>query len=583
MVYLSQDSFRIFFTEKVPFTQDGKQIPSLWKKADSFCEPLDLITLRKSATKSSYAMLYDRENLYIRIRYTIPGAKDPEEWKKSYILLHFALGEVSENRTLQIMLRENSSVNCALLNGYVSQGCDPEEVTLPEIRCYTGTRCQQRSFVWESHCIIPFSALKRVAPGNGEELFFAALLSRQDLQYECISHESVLSYMDTFYADGTRWIAGSFTEDSMPPRQISAAEQMKRFYGKGMISLCPETAGSKELPYRNILGINNSPRIRMSRLASVVEKEKSLFRELGPARVRHHDAALNDSGYALIDVTRIFPLFRADHNDPENYDFGPTDLYLSYVAECGVPIEFRFGESIEHSERKFRVKPPADPEKWAQICVNIMRHYKEGWHNGMKLDIPYASVWEEPDGLLLDGPYEKYLEMYEHFARAMAKAFPEVRIGGPQSLSIKSIEELLSSCREKDLAIDFISKTIYPRNPAALAYCGKAMRKITEKHSYRDLEIFFAEWHYCPRSWSRFHPEDCLTMENAAFSLAGMICMQGVMDMAYFYLWASAGYYGLFSTVSEPYKVYYALCLYTQFIRKNGRALPVKMDCGLPG
>ena len=89
---------------------------------------------------------------------------------------------------------------------------------------------------------------------------------------------------------------------------------------------------------RNILGMNNSPRI-VSPGAMATETE--YFKALSPARVRYHDAVIENPGYAVIDVTRIFPLFRADEKDPENYDFKPTDLYLKQVVDCGTPIEFR--------------------------------------------------------------------------------------------------------------------------------------------------------------------------------------------------------------------------------------------------
>ena len=586
-IFMKQESsFRIFFTDRVPFDTAGKAIPSVWKMAESYGEMLDLISLKVSPVKSAWKMLYDRENLYIHVQCRCPGAftspEEKQEWAKPHLSFFFSLGEGDPGqRTLRLSVNENGAVNTVILNGYSSQGGSARETVLPDLKCFVRIRELQKSYVWETGIILPFAALERPMPLHGETVSFSAFHCKKDPRWECILEFGILSYVDTVYSDGTQWIRAAFAEKECgsSPRCFSATDQLLARYKKAQLQLSPEMC--REESYKNILGMNNSPRIKMSRIASNVEKEQALFRQLGPARVRHHDAALCDPGFALIDVSRIFPLFRADHNDPENYDFAPTDLCLRYVAECGVPIEFRFGESIEHSERKFRVKPPADPEKWAQICVNIMRHYKEGWHNGMKLEIPYASVWEEPDGILLDGPYEKYLEMYEHFARAMAKAFPEVRIGGPQSLSIKSIEELLSSCREKDLAIDFISKTAYFRNPAELAYAGKTMRSLAGKYSYKNLEVFLAEWHYAPRSWKRFDPEDCVTMENAAFSLAGMICMQEVVDMAYYYLWASPGYYGLFNNVSEPYKVYYALCLYTEFIRKNGKKLPLQLD--LPG
>ena len=122
--------------------------------------------------------------------------------------------------------------------------------------------------------------------------------------------------------------------------------------------------------FRNILGINNSTQINDYFL---LPERKRLFDELGAKFVRHHDAAFENPGYALIDVSRIFPLFHADVDDPKNYIFGPTDDYLRLIPEDMI-IEFRFGESIEHAVNRYRIIPPADYDRWADICIHIMRH-----------------------------------------------------------------------------------------------------------------------------------------------------------------------------------------------------------------
>ncbi|MBR4076620.1 MAG: hypothetical protein IKK25_07150, partial [Lentisphaeria bacterium] len=145
---------------------------------------------------------------------------------------------------------------------------------------------------------------------------------------------------------------------------------------------------------RNILGMNNSPRINS---AAREASEIALFKQINPGRTRYHDPALENPGYALVNISQIFPLFHADENDPRNYNFKATDYYLSLAASCGTELEIRLGEDIEHSREHYQVLPPPDPEKWARICLNIIRHYNEGWADGMHLGIRYWSVWEEPD------------------------------------------------------------------------------------------------------------------------------------------------------------------------------------------
>ena len=61
---------------------------------------------------------------------------------------------------------------------------------------------------------------------------------------------------------------------------------------------------------------------------------------------------------------RASGLFHADENDPRNYNFRPTDLYLARARELGGELEFRFGEQIEHQGENGKVTftTPADIE-----------------------------------------------------------------------------------------------------------------------------------------------------------------------------------------------------------------------------
>ena len=573
---MKSEHFRIFFTGRKPVTPNGKRNTSVWKNADSFYDFFSLQEVETSSVKIKFSMMYDKQNLYIYSKYSMPDALRNKETstvtEKPQFQYLFILGKKQDNRILRIILREEGSCEVTV-NG------DPKEPA--DLKFSMSTQELRSGYKWESVLTIPFEILERKAPADGEILSFSAIHSCRNPDWECLRDWNILTPLKTIYTNNDYWINGSFSEKAEIPASYSAAERLRDSYANAEITLDPEECASG--PYKNILGMNNSPRISS---ALRVEKEKALFKKLGPARVRHHDAVLCDPGYALIDVSRIFPLFRADHNDPENYDFAPTDLYLGHVKDCGIPIEFRFGESIEHSGTTFRVNPPTDPQKWAEICVNILRHYLQGWHNGMKLDITHASLWEEPDGIynLFTGPYEKYLELYKCFATEVKKAFPDVKVGGPEAIALEKIDEFCAFCRKNDLPLDFLGKTAYNRRlPRDFSDQSVSMRDIARKHGYHNVEIFMSEWHMCPRSWKKNFFDDRETIENAAFSAASIMLMQDVTDMAYFYIWASAGFYGLFSDPDSPFKVYYALCLYTEFIRKNGNVLPVKMECEQPG
>ena len=153
---------------------------------------------------------------------------------------------------------------------------------------------------------------------------------------------------------------------------------------------------SQELgPVKRLNGMVNTAPIA---LTLYPEKDMlSATKELEIPCTRFHDASLESPGYDLIDVTRVFPLFHLDPDDERNYNFAATDDMLARCRETGSDIEYRLGESIEHSARQYKVHAPKDFAKWAEICVHIIRHYNEGWANGFRWNIRRWSIWEEPD------------------------------------------------------------------------------------------------------------------------------------------------------------------------------------------
>jgi hypothetical protein len=118
---------------------------------------------------------------------------------------------------------------------------------------------------------------------------------------------------------------------------------------------------------RPLHGVNNGP-ICFGGLVDL----SSRFRELRIPVVRLHDCEWPNP--AVVDIPTIFPDFRADPDDPASYHFERTDDYLQSILDVGADIVYRLGTSIEHTGRKYHVHPPSDIQKWADICVHIVRH-----------------------------------------------------------------------------------------------------------------------------------------------------------------------------------------------------------------
>ena len=295
---------------------------------------------------------------------------------------------------------------------------------------------------------------------------------------------------------------------------------------------------------RNILGMNNSPRINS---AAREASEIALFKQINPGRTRYHDPSLENPGYALVNISQIFPLFHADENDPRNYNFKATDYYLKLAASCGTELEIRLGEDIEHSREHYKVLPPPDPEKWARICLNIIRHYNEGWADGMHLGIRYWCVWEEPDNeKLFAGPYEKYLELYSTVAKAIKKEFPELKVGGPNTMGGLpwSTEPFFQHCRDTGTPVDFAEFTTYLRDPEVFLNQCAVFEDIVRKYGFTDAELCVSEFHYGPLNWDMTLPGVIDTFTKAESAAYTNYLYTKLLDtsysMAFYYSWACA-------------------------------------------
>ena len=329
---------------------------------------------------------------------------------------------------------------------------------------------------------------------------------------------------------------------------------------------------------RNILGMNNSPRINS---AAREASEIALFKQINPGRTRYHDPSLENPGYALVNISQIFPLFHADENDPQNYNFKATDYYLKLAASCGTELEIRLGEDIEHSRERYKVLPPADPEKWARICLNIIRHYNEGWADGLHLGIRYWSVWEEPDNQkLFDGPYEKYLELYSAVAKAIKKEFPALKVGGPNTMGpYAALEQFFRHCRNTETPVDFAAFTTYARDPQVILDQYAKLENTAHEYGFTDTELCISEFHYGPLNWDFSIPgviDSFYKTESAAFmTYLYTKLLDTTISMGFYYAWACS-MWGVTkgNAGRELMPVGYGLTYFAEMTRCKARLMP---------
>lgn len=305
-------------------------------------------------------------------------------------------------------------------------------------------------------------------------------------------------------------------------------------------------------------------------------------RALGIPFTRLHDCYWPNP--YVVDIHAVFPDFGADPTRPESYDFRLTDEYLAAVRATGAQIVYRLGESIEHTSVKRFVHPPADYDKWAAICLGIIRHYNEGWADGFRHDIRYWEIWNEPENrpAMWSGSNDDYFRLYRVAARAIRREFPGLKIGGPavgasgQLVAgalqpTEFVAQFLERCRAEKLPLDFFSWHCYTDDPAELGARARAVRRWLDAHGFAQTESHLNEWNHLPgNSWEAIsrngqarerqrHYEAMAGAPGAAFIVCALIELQDApLDMANLFH-GELGGFGLFNEFGVPQKNYHAL------------------------
>ncbi len=303
--------------------------------------------------------------------------------------------------------------------------------------------------------------------------------------------------------------------------------------------------------------------------------------ELGLPLIRLHDVPW--AAFDAVDVSIIFRDFRNDPGKPENYDFASTDDYLAAIVKVGSPILYRLGESIEHTPRKYRVNPPKDFAKWAEICCGIIRHYNEGWAGGFHHDIRYWEIWNEPDGkpAMWTGTDDQSLELYEVVAKSIKKQWPNLKVGGPALANTGKFENgqfkpsdymmrFLRRCRDNKVPLDFFSWHRYSKDPLEYALRARAVRELLDSHGFEKTESHLNEWNYLPNwDWKPLTKAGQGVVRDqwlaqiqgptgAAFDALVLISLQDApVDMANIFT-ADNQVLGMFSFSGVPQKSFYA-------------------------
>lgn len=311
---------------------------------------------------------------------------------------------------------------------------------------------------------------------------------------------------------------------------------------------------------------------------------RSNFNDFKAARIpysRNHDSCICGvyGGPYSHDITRIFPNFDADVNNPESYDFACTDESILATLDAGTETFFRLGQSIEHHIKKHGTNPPADFNKWAQICEHIIMHYNYGWADGYNLNIQYWEIWNEPDLDTDDstnkrtwgGTKAQFFDLYEIAAKHLKNLFPELKIGGPAVAYREDwAEDFLAEMNRRNVPIDFFSWHIYCTEPQTMIEKADRMKRKLIDNGYENAETILNEWNYV-KGWTdefKYTIKAIHGLKGAAFMMACMSEVQKCdsLDMLMYYDTRPSAFCSAFDFYTyEPLKGYYPLMWYGKF------------------
>ena len=328
-------------------------------------------------------------------------------------------------------------------------------------------------------------------------------------------------------------------------------------------------------------GVNGGPTCRHGRYDNT-----EYFNAFKPPFVRLHDTPLATEG--TVDIHCIFPDFDADENNPANYQFGPTDLYLKAIINCGSQILFRLGETIEGTGGlpeifpQYYVHPPEDYKKWARICCNIIRHYNMGWADGFEWNIQYWEIWNEYNSKgNWTGTSLEYFKLYEVAAKTIKKSFPDLKVGGPalnQSIGSEEGQKFLAYCRDKKLPLDFVSWHGYANHPKKIIQNIEDGIAAVKEYGFTEAETINDEWNYqALPMWGLKDREykyengfkKTMGPEGAAFTASVLGYIQNSeLDIACYYsAFGSVFRFGFFDIYGLPKKPFYSLVAYNELVK----------------
>ncbi|MGA9305784.1 MAG: beta-xylosidase [Candidatus Sulfotelmatobacter sp.] len=132
--------------------------------------------------------------------------------------------------------------------------------------------------------------------------------------------------------------------------------------------------------------------------------------------------------YSWTILDRIFDTFRAANVKPL-VEIGFMPKALSIHPE---PYRHDFPRTPVSDIYTGWAYPPKDYRKWSELVFQFVHHLRERYGDA-ETKTWLWEVWNEPDIGYWQGTREEYFKLYDFTVDAVLRAFPEARIGGPET------------------------------------------------------------------------------------------------------------------------------------------------------
>lgn len=243
------------------------------------------------------------------------------------------------------------------------------------------------------------------------------------------------------------------------------------------------------------------------------------------------------------------------------YTFSYVDKVFDFILSTGarpfVELGFMPRDLATRTETLFWWKahcsPPKDLGRWTALVSATVRHWVERY--GLREVRQWRfEVWNEPNLVphFWTGSRAEYFELYEATARAVKAVDPELKVGGPStSVFVPDaryageyedrsaqhataaaddvdaldwrpvwIEEFLTWCAARAVAVDFVTTHLYPtdfaygangetrhitRHADATRDDLHVLRKLIAGSPFPDAEVHITEWSTSPSSRDAIH------------------------------------------------------------------------------